>query len=57
MISPQPTKNKFYGSDDKRRSVATIDNKIYATLKVGFLFKFGEQSAKFKSHSNLSPKV
>ncbi|WP_346745572.1 hypothetical protein [uncultured Campylobacter sp.] len=40
-----------------------IDNKIYAALKVGFLFKFGEQSAKFKPQNakfgrvNLSPKV
>jgi len=50
-------KNKFYGSDDKRRSVATIDSKIYAALKVGFLFKFGEQTVKFKSPSNLSPKT
>ena len=56
-VSPQPTKNKFYGSDDKRRSVATIDSEIYAALKVGFLFKFGKQIVKFKSHSNLSPKT
>nr|WP_314564382.1 hypothetical protein [uncultured Campylobacter sp.] len=37
--------------------VATIDSKIYAALKVGFLFKFGEQTVKFKSSSNLSPKT
>ncbi|WP_297939925.1 hypothetical protein [uncultured Campylobacter sp.] len=50
-------KINFYGSDDKRRLVATIDSKIYAALKVGFLFKFGEQTVKFKSSSNLSPKT